>query len=337
MLSDGAETWDAGENLENDADFGALDRAARGKPEQQVGDLLVPRVDPEWKEVEALATALLTRSQDLRIMAHLAVARLNVRGLAAFAETLATIRHVLDAHWPLVHPCLDPEDDLDPTLRANALLALASPTDVLPVLRVLPLAASPRAGRVTWRDVAVATGVIEPPAGTAKIAETVIRAAFQETDRAQLYALRDAAGAALQDAAAIPAVFDAQAGNGTGPELKELVKQLRDMHRTIIKYAPAEENMSEAATLPEDAPLPEAAPEAAASASSITAISTRADAMRLLDLVAAYYARYEPSSPLPLLLDRARRLADMSFIDILRDLAPDGLNQAKIVAGPRDD
>jgi type VI secretion system protein ImpA len=58
--------------------------------------------------------------------------------------------------------------------------------------------------------------------------------------------------------------------------------------------------------------------------------------MLLLDLVRAYYERYEPSSPLPLLLNRVRRLADMSFIDILRDIAPDGLHQAQIVIGAGD-
>jgi type VI secretion system protein ImpA len=72
-------------------------------------------------------------------------------------------------------------------------------------------------------------------------------------------------------------------------------------------------------------------------AASLTAVATRADAMRLLDLVLDYYRRYEPSSPLPLLLERARRLADKNFIDILRDLAPDSVTQAQLVTGARDD
>ena len=36
---------------------------------------------------------------------------------------------------------------------------------------------------------------------------------------------------------------------------------------------------------------------------------------------------------MPLLIDRALRVANLDFISILRDIAPDGLGQAQIVAG----
>ena len=47
----------------------------------------------------------------------------------------------------------------------------------------------------------------------------------------------------------------------------------------------------------------------------------------MIDEICSYYAQYEPSSPVPLLLQRARRLVNKSFVEILEDLAPDGLNQ----------
>ena len=323
----------AGENLENDADFGAMERAARGKPEQQHGTLVVPKVDPDWKEVETLACGLLTRTQDLRILVRLAVARLHLAGLPAFAEVLATIRLVLETRWPAVHPRLDPEDDDDPTLRANALLALTSLVDVLPVLRDLRLAAAKRAGWVTWRDVAIANGQIEAPANHPKLADAVIQAAFQETDRPALFALRDAARTALAQATAIPKVFAAHTAATKAPDLTGLIKQLADLNKTFDRYTPADDGQADA---PGDAEPDMTVHVPAAAQAVLGPVSTRADAMRLLDLVLAYYARYEPSSPLPLLLERARRLADMSFIDILRDLAPDGLNQAQLVAGPKE-
>ena len=84
-----------------------------------------------------------------------------------------------------------------------------------------------------------------------------------------------------------------------------------------------------------DAALPRG--QQAVSLAALTSVSTRADALRLLDLVADYYQRYEPSSPLPFLLDRARRLADKNFLDILRDMAPEGLGQAQTVIGTREE
>ena len=69
------------------------------------------------------------------------------------------------------------------------------------------------------------------------------------------------------------------------------------------------------------------------SIASLGAVTRREDAIRLLDLVIEYYERNEPSSPLPLLIARARRLADKGFLDLLRDLAPDGFGQAERVFG----
>ena len=107
----------------------------------------------------------------------------------------------------------------------------------------------------------------------------------------------------------------------------------------IDAYAPPEP--AEDPSPPADVPNGPAQPATAARAGGVSIaalgpINTRADAMRLLDLVVEYYERNEPASPLPLLLSRARRLAGKGFLDLLRDLAPDGLSQAEKIAGPPD-
>ena len=334
----------AGPNLEFDPDFIELERAAQGKAEQQYGTLIVPAEEPVWKDVAAQATELLARTYDLRVLAHLTVARLHQQGLPGYAAGLAVTRAVLQTRWSSVHPVLDPEDDNDPTLRSNALLRLAEPARVLRVVRDIPLARSPRAGAVSWRDVAVAAGQMEPDPGKDKLSEATIQGAFRETDPAALAALREAVAAAIADVKAIPAVFDTEAGYGTGPELGELSKLLGEIVKTIDRYAVA----------PDDAPVPiedgfvtgdplagtpggGAPPAASASRMATqTAVTSRADAMRLLDLIIDYYERNEPSSPVQLLIGRARRLADMSFIDLLRELAPDGLSQAETVTGRQE-
>jgi type VI secretion system protein ImpA len=332
----------AGPNLEFDADFGALERAAQGKPEQQYGDTIIPAEEPDWKEVGSLALGLLDRTRDLRVLAHLAVAKLHLAGLSEYAEVLQLIRQLLESRWADIHPQLDADDDNDPTLRANALLRLSHPGLVLRHLRDLPLASSPRVGQYSWRDVAIATGALESNA-KGKPTEAVVRSAFQDSDPERLVAIRTAAAHASDAAAAIPAIFDARSGAGTGPDFDELVKLLKDLVRTIERYA----SMPAAAPdqiVPEDAGSsedPAAPPGQTASAprlgpltvSQLTEVTNRADALRLLDLVTQYYQRFEPSSPLPLLIERARRLAEKNFLEVLRDLAPNGVDQAQIVVG----
>jgi type VI secretion system protein ImpA len=341
-LPDLSEEAPAGENLELDAEFGALERAAQGRPETQYGDTINPATPPDWKETEAIALALLERTRDLRIMTHLAVARLHLAGIPGFAEVLGQIRYQLEDRWQQVHPQLDPEDDNDPTLRANALYRLQDPANVLRPLRDLPLATSTMTGPISWRDIAVFNGVAEPEPGRDRPTEALIRGAFQKTNRERLDELRNAVDQAVREVAAILAAFEAQAGAGTGPNFTSLEKLLSDIQKELQRFAIVPEDEPDSEPEPEEAsetaettrPTPRAVvSRGSVSVRDITVVHSRDDALYLLELASAYFRTSEPSSPLPMLIDRARRLASMEFLDILRDLAPDGLGQAQLIAG----
>ena len=55
--------------------------------------------------------------------------------------------------------------------------------------------------------------------------------------------------------------------------------------------------------------------------------------IRVLDKICSYYQRAEPSSPIPLLIRRSKRLVSASFMDIVRDIASDGLAQIENLRG----
>lgn len=54
-----------------------------------------------------------------------------------------------------------------------------------------------------------------------------------------------------------------------------------------------------------------------------TSVTSRAEALALLDQVAAFYRFVEPSSPVPLLVDRARALAGRDFTALLQAMLPE--------------
>ena len=341
-----AESPPAGPNLELDPAFGEMERAAQGKPESQFGSTIEAATPPDWKEAATLATALLERTRDLRVLTMLAIAKLNLNDIVTFAAALSSIRDHIESMWDDVHPQLDPEDDNDPLLRANALLLLSDAGRVLRPLRDLPLATPGRARPVSWRDIAISTGAMEAEADREKLTEAQVRGAFIATEPARLAALRAAFDSIVADLAAIPDAFDAKAGPGQAPDFKDLPKLVHDIAREVARY---QEMAAPAAADPVDAevadlPITEAAsastprtPRAVAAIQTIAVIHNRDDALHALALAAAYFRDNEPSSPLPLLLDRARRLAPLPFLEILRNLAPDGLQQAEIIAGPRDE
>jgi type VI secretion system protein ImpA len=62
-------------------------------------------------------------------------------------------------------------------------------------------------------------------------------------------------------------------------------------------------------------------------------IASRDDVTSALDRLCGYFAQYEPSSPIPLLLARAKRLVPMTFLEILQELGPDVLTQAQRLQG----
>lgn len=235
-LPDLAADAPAGPNLELDDAFGALERAAQGTPERQAGDKVIPAEEPVWRDVAEQAQALLARTYDLRVLAHLAVARLHLGGVSDFAPVLIAIGDMLDGRWEHVHPQLEAEDDNDPTFRANALLQLAHPTRVLRVLRTMPLASSQRAGDVSWRVIAISLGSIEALDGEHRQTEAEIRAAFADTPRAKVAALRDDITTGLRAIDRITAAFDGHTGYGNAPDLSSLTKLFQEIDRYIGLY-----------------------------------------------------------------------------------------------------
>lgn len=343
LLAPVSEDAPAGPNLEYDSDFLALNEAAAGKPERQSGNAVIPAEEPDWRDVEQRAAALLRRTRDLRVLVHLAIAGLHRTGLPAYAAVLSATQALVAEQWESVHPQLDPEDDNDPTARKNILENLAQNRLVLRHIQQLPLTTA-RTARLTWRDLSLATGKLMPERGEAKPTMDAVRGAFNDTDPAHLAAMRAACAEILDATKTIGRIFTDRASFDSAPDFKDLPKLARDIAEFIDANRPAgaAEAPAEAAptetSMDADGATPTPAPRAAGTGSSaVTEIATRAEAIRMLGLICQYYRRYEPSSPLPMLLDRALRLADKDFLEILRDLAPDGLMQAQNVIGTRDE
>jgi type VI secretion system protein ImpA len=62
-------------------------------------------------------------------------------------------------------------------------------------------------------------------------------------------------------------------------------------------------------------------------------INSRQEALVMLRKGAEYFQKTEPSSPIPLLVNRALRFADMGFIDLLGEIAPDSLSRGRDILG----
>lgn len=333
-----------GDDLEYDAAYGALERATQGKPEQQFGNTVVPAEGPDWAQVQREASDLLGRTKDLRVAAYLTQALIRVQGWEGLRDGLSLIKGLLERYWEGVHPQLDPDDDLDPTLRVNTIATLADPKTSLEGLRAAPLVSARGIGAFGLRDLQHATKAVTEPADKETPAPQlqVIEAAFQGVELDALRATAEAIGQSRKLVAGIETLLLEQVGVGAAPDLAALNAVIAEAQKAVA--APLAQRTGQPiesedlSTEPSLAETPGLNPSDHAVVSAAPgAIKTRGDVVRTLELLCEYYRREEPSSPIPLLLNRAKRLVSKDFIEILRDLAPDGLAQAEVIRGPDAD
>jgi len=328
----------AGPAIEYEHDYIELERLSRGVARQEDADGKVIREaeEPNWPEVERIALELCSRSKDLRVAIYLARAKLALTGLAGFSEALKLLSGYLAAFWPSLHPQLDPSDDNDPTIRVNALLALSHGETVLRALRAAPLTRSRQFGRVSYRDYAIATGQIAatPASGGERARDLAgIEAAFTDTPPEALSEVHQAATDSLASLAAIERTLSEALGAGNEPDFTPLRKVLTDIAGLVGRERAKRGDAGAPAGGEETASMEGTAQAAVASRPILGVVRSRDDVLLLLDKICRYYADYEPSSPVPLILDRTKRLVTMNFLDILKELTPGGVQEFGVVAG----
>ncbi|KZN17407.1 MULTISPECIES: type VI secretion system protein TssA [Pseudomonas] len=333
LLAAVSATSPCGEDLEYDADFLRLERDSQGQPERSMGDSILPAAPPEWRSIQQQSLVLLQRSKDLRITHFLLQSSLALEGVTGLARVLTLISELLKQYWADLHPRLDAEDDNDPTVRINALAGLTSDATIR-LLRESILARSRTFGAVSLRAAANASGLQSFP--DENLGAEQLAGAFLDSDPEQLEITR----AALQEARSVAEAIEQQVsehiGSAQGVDLGPLKQPLKMALQILGQFAPQSGDSPLPDTLGEDstAPVEYATAPSAPRSTGTGEINNRDDVLRSLDRILAYYTRHEPSSPLPVLLNRAKNLVHADFAAIVRNLIPDGMSQFENLRGP---
>ena len=280
---------------------------------------------PNWRELEEVAMASLGKSKDLRALAHLAASRLRTADVPAFLETITVASQWLETFWEPVYPRVDD----DPIFRTSALSSFADRAAIIDGLRRAPLVNGPL-GRFSFRDLDGA-GAAEGDNGRTGPDAGAVSGAFAAMPIDELRALHAGVTGGSETLRTIEQTISSQAGSDAVPAFELLMTQLQAM-QTELRARLA--NHPDAVAGVDDG-LGESA-EAGAAKGAIGAIASRQDAIRALDAVADFFRRSEPSSPVPMIVERAKRLVSKSFLEVLADLAPGGLTEARSAGGIRD-
>jgi type VI secretion system protein ImpA len=324
-----------GSDLEYDSGRLALNTGIQGTPEDQFsGQKFEP---PNWREIQKQAIALLKKSKDLQVILYLIRALIPVEGVCGLRDGLNLLEQTLKAYWPSVYPLLDPDDN-DPTQRLNIIEELCSWEFILNPLSVCILAESKSIGRVSLRDIQYASDKLPVPAGVTKSDLNVIKAVFDDHNPEELQTLYQAIIESEQLVRQIESVVAENVtgvGNGVNLEaIKSLLKEMRYSFEQFVDATSGDKNNADQQEEAGDDDSSTTQSRGKTGNKGVGEINSRTDVIKTLELICKYYAENEPSSPVPILLERAKKLAVANFMEIIMNLAPDALNQIQNIKGP---
>lgn len=303
-----------GPDLEYDNQFLEVSQAAVGKPDSQFGAAEAPN----WLAVREGVEDMLSRSRDLRLAVFWLRSGVNVYGYAALPSGLQLLTGMMETLGAGVLPLPDP-DDGDPYARVNALSVLGETQGLMGDLRAAAVFQDRALGRMTGRDVELASLLAQPLESETPMSKDQAQRMLEDASASdpELRTLVDDSVAQLR---ALEAALDGFLGSAA-PDLLPLNRFVKAV-AALMPQAVSDEG---AAAGGEGGSV-------GGRGALAGQVSSRADAIRAIDMVCEFLERTEPSNPAPLFLRRARQLVNHNFLQLMKELAPEAMaNVARIV------
>ena len=302
-------------------------------------DGLKEEEETEWGDISKKSLALLERSKDIRLMLHLARAQLSLRGFRGFSDVINLLIKTTMEYWDDIYPRLDP-DDRDPIERVNALKILGHSFAVLNVLKQQPIVESQAFGRFSFRDCEIADGNIIVQNEEDNVDASRLHAAFMDADKEDLLQQIERLDQFIKSLDKFDKYLLDTIPGDAPTEIKELIKVLNGIIKTINLHVENRDDwpvgnveVSSDSDVANIANIAEGTPSSYAAATINKGINSRDDVIRSIDEICKYYQKNEPSSPVPLFLQRAQRLVNKDFMEIIKDMAEDAVSEISNITG----
>jgi type VI secretion system protein ImpA len=278
--------------------------------------------DVDWRAIIATIAALSERTKDIWLPVYLCRAGAQAGQLGTVALGARALAGLLETYWTELHPRLE---DYGVQGRKAACDTLAAHREFIGPLGRVVLVDHGRLGHFTAADL-----VRFHRGGEAEEGYGLFRAALADGAEAQLGEAGVALDAVSEALRRVDETLTAHADAGNGTNFADTYDSLGAIRTAVAAFLPQ-------APLDLDEVEDEAAEGegAAPAAAGVGAVRNRADVVRTLDLVIDYYRRSEPTSPVPLLLERAKSWVMGDFMAVLQDIVPGALDEARLLLQSR--
>lgn len=297
-------------------------------------DSLLSPQTRDFKELSLTCSKLWQTTRDLRVAVYWAFANLQTGGLSEFAKSLRVVDWLISELWQEFYPLLDNLDDNDPVERLNILQTI-SPNPIGDIGSFLQAFRSVKlfdSLDYTLRDLLIATGELQ-----VQDQDLDIALFFNETN---VVAHDEVSAKITLIDEIINTLSNIENNIYEKTEQKysfsfEILRQelgvLRKFYSGLdvkkigdgsnLTGEPSQENQIVRQNNYNNVDL------------NLFTVKNRQEALILLDKIAQYFRQSEPTSPVPFLLERAIRVSQMNFIDLLVDMEPSSVDRFKDILG----
>lgn len=283
--------------------------------------------DPvDWRTISRLIETQSARTKDVWLAVYLCRAGARSGQIGVVETGALYLAGLFDRYWDDMHPKLD---EYGFQGRKGPCDSLARISEFLGPLKRAPLLEHPRLGRFSGADFDRFRANAESEDGYG-----LFRAALQDTPEETLREIVERLDRIATAIRGVDAILTARAEGDTGTNFAPTYDALNEMKRAVLAFTAAPEAVEEAAA------GEEAAAEGRAEGGGPRIggrVESRDDVMKALDAIGDYYRRKEPTSPVPLALQRAREWVSADFMSILQDIAPDAISDARRVLVRREE
>lgn len=275
------------------------------------------------KVVRACEEALANASKDLELAALLTEGLSHTQGFAGLRDGLRLQKELITTFWEALHPGVDEGEVILP-IRAKPLNWLALPTGLVRAVKAVPFALgnperglsladlemSERVDAAQMRDDAAFRELTE----AGHVTGEAWRMALANTPVPKLQETFEALEGSITELAELTQLCDDRFGDDAPrlTPLRDVLDEIRERIEPLVR--PQEEGVAE------EGAVVVGGGGAAAPAVATGPISSRQDALRTLGLVADFFRRTEPHSPISYLVQRAVKWGNMPLEDLLREV-----------------
>ena len=281
--------------------------------------------DVDWRGVIDLILAQSARTKDVWLPVYLCRAGARAGRLETVETGAQYLGGLFERYWESVHPELD---EYGFQGRKGPCEGLTRIGEFIGPLRRMPLLRHPRLGEYSGAD-------FERFRDNAEAEEDygLFRAALEDVGEEPLTEILSRIGTIIDGIRRADAVLTANAVDDTATNFRPTYDALESMQRAVAHFTSAPAESGDAGT-DDEARYDSAGSSATPGGSYKGQIDSREDVIRAIEAIESYYRRREPSSPVPLALARAREWVNADFLTVMRDIAPDGMDEVRRILMP---